>query len=67
MAKHEIDRAYGVTKAAVYVGIHRSTFSRWIRSGVAPAPDGATPNGDLRWHRSTLDRFLRDKLSPRVA
>lgn len=51
------DPHYGVTRAANYVGVHRTTIRRYVRSGKLK-PDGRTPNGDDRFKQSTLEQLL---------
>lgn len=59
------ERWYGVQEAASYLGIHRATLFRALRSGLIMA-DRTTPRGRARFRLATLDAF-RDQLRHQAA
>ena len=54
----EFDPHYGIGRAADYIGVHRTTLTRYIKQGKLKI-DGRAPNGDIRIKQSTLDRLLQ--------
>jgi excisionase family DNA binding protein len=55
-AADERGRWFGVQEAANYLGIHRATLFRALRSGLITA-DRTTPKGRARFRLTTLDEF----------
>lgn len=55
-AADEHERWFGVQEAANYLGIHRATLFRALRSGLITA-DRTTPKGRARFRLATLDEF----------
>lgn len=53
-----------VEEVAKRLSVHVETVRRWIRSGELQAVDLGGPAG-YRVARSELDRFIRDRLTPR--
>lgn len=49
------DDKLNLSDAAAYLGVHRSTLTRWRARGVVPVI--ATPGGLPRFRRSDLDRL----------